>query len=57
MPGPNELWIVLLIVIVLFGGRKLPELARSVGESIGEFRKATEEQHDGDEAAPTTDET
>lgn len=41
--GAQELLIVLAIVLVLFGAKKLPELARSMGTSIKEFRKATEE--------------
>lgn len=42
-PGGPELLIVLAIVLVLFGGAKLPGLARSVGQSITEFRKASKE--------------
>lgn len=41
--GAPELIIVLVIVLLLFGGKKLPELSRSMGRSIREFRKATEE--------------
>jgi len=40
--GSEWLWIILAVVI-LFGPRKIPELARSLGRSIGEFRRAKEE--------------
>lgn len=41
--GGPELIVILLIVVLLFGARKLPELARSLGQSINEFTKAKEE--------------
>jgi sec-independent protein translocase protein TatA len=37
MPGPPELLILLVVVLVLFGGSKLPKLARSLGETKREF--------------------
>jgi sec-independent protein translocase protein TatA len=40
--GSEWLWIILTVVI-LFGPRKIPELARSLGRSIGEFKRAKEE--------------
>jgi sec-independent protein translocase protein TatA len=40
MIGTQELIIVLALVLLLFGASKLPELARSMGKSIGEFKKA-----------------
>ena len=42
--GPTELIIVLVIVLVLFGGAKLPKLARSLGEAQREFRKGHDEE-------------
>lgn len=37
--GVEELLVILVIILVLFGGKKLPELSRSIGESIRELRK------------------
>lgn len=41
--GPTELVIILVILLLLFGGKKLPELANSIGTSLREFRKAADE--------------
>jgi sec-independent protein translocase protein TatA len=41
--GMPELVIILVIALIIFGPRKLPELGRSLGKSIGEFRKASNE--------------
>ncbi len=35
----EELIIILIIILVLFGGKKLPELSRSIGQSVKEIRK------------------
>ncbi|ELZ73451.1 twin-arginine translocase TatA/TatE family subunit [Haloferax volcanii] len=43
LPGGPELLIVLLIVVLLFGANKLPQLARSSGQAMGEFRRGREE--------------
>ena len=54
-PGPE--WIVVLVVLVLlFGAKKLPELARSVGKSTSEFKKGIAEGESDAEPAPTSDE-
>jgi len=41
--GPAELIIVLLVVLVLFGGAKLPQLARSLGQAQTEFKRGRRE--------------
>jgi sec-independent protein translocase protein TatA len=42
MPSGGEWMIILLVVIVLFGGKKIPELARGIGKGIREFNDAKE---------------
>jgi TatA/E family protein of Tat protein translocase len=41
--GMPELLIILVIALIIFGPRKLPDLGRSLGKSIGEFRRASNE--------------
>jgi sec-independent protein translocase protein TatA len=48
--GPTELLIVLAIALLLFGGAKLPKLARSMGEASREFRKGVD-GHDAESPA------
>jgi sec-independent protein translocase protein TatA len=45
LKGP-ELLIILLIVLLIFGARKLPDLARSIGASAKEFRRGIEQGSD-----------
>ncbi|MSU23005.1 MAG: twin-arginine translocase TatA/TatE family subunit [Opitutus sp.] len=51
--GPGELGIILVILLVLFGGSKLPGLAKGIGQSIKEFKKAAKEG-DSDEKGDET---
>jgi sec-independent protein translocase protein TatA len=51
--GVQEWLIVLLIVLLIFGARKLPELARSLGTSAKEFRKGIEESSKDDDETAT----
>jgi len=37
--GPNELLMILLLILLLFGASRVPEVARNMGKAIGEFRK------------------
>lgn len=41
--GMGELLVILFIVVLLFGAKKLPDLARSLGKSIAEFKKGRDE--------------
>ena len=51
--GGQELILILLIILVLFGARKLPELARGMGQAIKEFQKAKDEFSDELHSAKT----
>ncbi|MBA3281550.1 MAG: twin-arginine translocase TatA/TatE family subunit [Acidimicrobiia bacterium] len=52
--GAPELIIVLVIVLVIFGGSKLPKLAKSMGEAQREFKKGSEDGTVGDDTATAT---
>ena len=53
--GGPDLIIILLIILVLFGAKKLPELARGLGQAIKEFQKAKDEFTDELHKAGQTD--
>lgn len=53
-PGPMELIIVLVIILLLFGAKKLPDLAGSLGKSIKEFRKGAAELDEDDPSKTTS---
>jgi len=64
LPGGMEWAVILLIAVLLFGANKIPKLARSSGEAIGEFQKGREEVEqelqeirDGDEESAAADAT
>ena len=42
-PGPTDWIVILVIVLVLFGAKRIPELFRGLGQGMNEFRKAREE--------------
>lgn len=41
--GTTELLVILVVALILFGPRKLPQLSRSLGKSLGEFKRASED--------------
>ncbi len=56
MHGP-ELWFILAIVVLLFGGKKIPELMRGVGKGIREFNSAKNNLQDEFEKGLKEDES
>ena len=58
IPGPFELILLLVIILVIFGPGKLPDIGNAVGKGIREFRKASSELEDSVRGeAKRTDET
>ena len=58
IPGPMELILLLVIVLIIFGPGKLPDIGNAVGKGIREFRKAStelEESVRGESKRPATD--
>lgn len=50
--GPMELALIVLIIVIIFGARKLPELGKSMGEGIKNFKRSISSK-DNDEDKPT----
>jgi len=46
MIGTGELLLILCVTLLLFGGKRLPEIARSLGKGISEFKKACQGEED-----------
>lgn len=45
-PGFSEMLIIFFIIVLLFGAKKLPELARGLGKGLKEFKQATKDEPD-----------
>lgn len=54
---PGEIILILAIVLLLFGGKKIPELMKGLGQGIKEFKDASKGGADKDAAGKETDET
>ena len=49
MIGPWQIVLIVIIVLLLFGGKKIPELMKGLGEGMKEFKNATKEKNKEDE--------
>ena len=56
MPSMPELIIILVIVVLLFGAKKIPDLAQGLGKGIKNFKKAMSEDDKSEEVAESTKE-
>jgi sec-independent protein translocase protein TatA len=54
---PGHLIVILVIVMIMFGGKKLPELGRGLGQAIRGFKSAMSEEPDSDHPSKSADET
>ena len=54
MPGPMEIIVILLVVLLLFGAKRLPEIGKALGEGIREFKRAIKDGS-GDNSGPSND--
>jgi len=54
MPGGFELVAILAIVVLIFGGKKIPELMKGIGNGIKNFKQAVKDDSDKPEAVTTT---
>lgn len=46
--GPLEIILILVVVVLMFGGRKIPELMKGIGQGLKEFKKAKDTASDTD---------
>jgi len=53
MPGGWELFAIILVIVLLFGGKKIPELAKGLGKGIKDFKKAVNEDDEAETAKKT----
>jgi len=53
--GATELVLIILVVVLLFGARKIPEIARGLGRSLSEFKKGTREGEENSEKGDKKD--
>ncbi len=43
LPGGSEIWIILLVIVLLFGAKKIPQLMRGIGSGVKEFKEGMKE--------------
>jgi len=54
--GATEIILILLVVVLMFGGRKIPELMKGIGQGIKEFKKSSRLEDEPEKKSPDTKE-
>jgi len=49
--GPTEIILIVVVIVLLFGGRKIPELMKGIGQGMKEFKKASRAANEEDDIA------
>ena len=49
IPGITEMWPILVVVLIFFGAKKLPGLARAMGSSVSQFKKGLQDEPQAEE--------
>lgn len=57
MLGPWQIVLIVLMIVLLFGGRKIPELMKGLGQGMKEFKDATREDNDGKKPSQASEST
>ncbi|MSR82784.1 MAG: twin-arginine translocase TatA/TatE family subunit [Candidatus Latescibacteria bacterium] len=52
--GPMEILVIFLLILLLFGAKRIPEMAQGMGKGIKEFKKAMKDVHDEIDVSATT---
>lgn len=53
--GPTELLVILVVCVLLFGGKKIPELAKGLGEGIRHFKDSVKGEEEKEESKPVSE--
>lgn len=53
--GPTEIILIVAVILLLFGGRKIPELMKGIGQGMKEFKKASRTANEEDDAVDKND--
>jgi len=53
--GPTEIILIVVVIVLLFGGRKIPELMKGIGQGMKEFKKASQVEPESNKSGDLAD--